>query len=117
MGAFAEGMQLLHKQKNNFNLDIKEVSKVYAHGSIIESRLASWLYEIIKADPEIRKVAGTVPKGETEKEMEQLEKMSDMPVLHAARLMRVKTRKKPSFAGKVVAALRNAFGGHKVFKK
>jgi len=57
-----------------------------------------------------------VPKGETEEEMKNLEKMADMQVLHAARMMRVKTRKKASYAGKIVAIVRNLFGGHAVRK-
>jgi 6-phosphogluconate dehydrogenase len=57
-----------------------------------------------------------VPKGATEDEMKQLEKLAKMPILKTARLMRVKSRKKPSLKGRIIAALRNQFGGHAVIK-
>jgi len=113
LGALAEGMQAIHKSK--FSTNMKEVAKVYANGSIIESRLTSWMQEAYDKNL-LSTVKGTVPKGETEEEMQNLEKMADMQVLRAARLMRVKTRKKPSYAGKIVAIVRNLFGGHAVRK-
>ena len=114
MGALAEGFLAIEKQK--FGTDLKEVSKVYAHGSIIESRLASWLYESFSTKGFLDKISCEVPKGETEEEMKMLEKLSNMPVLHAARIMRSKSRK-GKVCGKLIAAMRNLFGGHKVIKK
>ena len=114
MSAIGEGMQAVKESK--FNVDMKEVAKVYSHGSIIESRLMSWLEDSYKKKGYLDKIKGSVPKGETEKEMESLEKMADMPVLRAARKMRVKTRKKPEYRGKLISAMRNQFGGHKVNK-
>lgn len=112
MGAIAEGMEAVKKYK----IDLKEVAKVYAHGSIIEGKLVSWLFSAMN-NSDFKSIIGEVPHGETEDEMKKLEKLSDMPILHQALLTRVKTRKKPSFTGKILAALRNQFGGHKVIKK
>ena len=114
MSAIGEGMQAVKESK--FNVDMKEVAKVYSHGSIIESRLMSWLEDSYKKKGYLDKIKGSVPRGETEKEMESLEKIADMPVLRAARKMRVKTRKKPEYRGKLISAMRNQFGGHKVDK-
>ena len=114
MQAIAEGMQAVKNAP--FGTDVKTAIKVYAHGSIVQSKLVDWLSEAYQ-EGLVEKVEGTVPKGETEEEMEKLEKLSEMPVLHTARLMRVQTRTKPSYAGKLLAAMRNKFGGHKVVEK
>ena len=117
MGAIGEGLEVIEKNKEKFNLDIKGVANVYAHGSIIEGKLMNWLLEAINDKEYFKSILGTVPQGETEKEMEKLSDMSNMPILGEAIKMRKKTRKKPRFSGKVVSALRNRFGGHKVERK
>ena len=114
MGAIAEGVQAV--KDSSFNPDLKEVIKVYAHGSIIESRLVSWLNDSFLTKGYLQGISGEVPKGETEEEMKKLVKMAEMKVLRQAILMRQKTRKRKSFAGKLIAAMRNQFGGHKVKK-
>ena len=116
MGALAEGFLAIEKQQRTFKTDLKEVAKVYANGSIIESRLASWLWEAFQTPGYLNKISCKVPKGETEDEMEKLEKLSPMPVLRAARQMRVNSRK-GKVCGNLIAAMRNLFGGHKVIKK
>ncbi len=114
MGAIAEGVQAL--KDSPLEIDPAKAMEVYAHGSIIQSRLADWLSEAYQ-EGLVDRVEGTVPKGETEDEMEMLERLAELPVLHAARMMRVATRIKPSYAGKLLAAMRNKFGGHKVVEK
>ncbi len=112
MGAIAEGMQALQES----HIDPQEAVRVYAHGSIIESRLVSWLQQAYEKGL-VDEVQGVVPRGETEGEMRKLEGKYDLPVLTAAERMRVATRGKPSYAGKVLAAMRNMFGGHAVKKR
>lgn len=114
MQAIAEGMQAVKNAP--FGTDMKTAINVYAHGSIVQSRLVDWLREAY-TEGLVDKVEGTVPKGETEEEMEKLEGLAEMPVLHTARMMRVQTRAKPSYAGKLLAAMRFKFGGHKVVEK
>lgn len=113
MGAIAEGMQAI--KDSPLQIDPRTAANVYAHGSIVQSRLVDWLQQAY-AEGLVDTVAGEVPKGETEEEMEKLEALAPMEVLHAARLMRVATRTKPSYAGKLLAAMRNKFGGHAVKK-
>jgi len=114
MQAIAEGMQAIKNAP--FGTDVKKAVKVYAHGSIVQSRLVDWLAEAY-AEGLVDKVEGTVPKGETEEEMEKLEGRAEMPALHTARMMRVQSRAKPSYAGKLLAAMRFKFGGHKVVER
>ncbi|MBW2998161.1 decarboxylating 6-phosphogluconate dehydrogenase [Candidatus Woesearchaeota archaeon] len=116
MGALSEGFTLLEKKKG-FDINLSEVSKIYANGSIIESRLTSWLNEAFNKRGFLDKIACEVPKGETEDEMKILEDMSDMPVLKASRKIRVNSRTKENTCGKYISAMRNLFGGHKVNKK
>jgi len=116
MGAINEGLKAVSKYKNNFNTDLKEVAKVYSHGSIIESRLMSWLYDSFKIEGYLDEISCSVPRGETEEEMRKLEKMAPMPVLKAARNMRVHSRT-GKFCGDYISAMRNQFGGHKTNKK
>lgn len=115
MAAIAEGIQTIKEAP--FKIDLDTVVRVYAHGSIIQSRLLDWLQQALEQKNYLNKISGEVPKGETEEEMEKLEKIADMPVLHQARLMRIKTRTKPTYAGKLIAAMRNQFGGHSVIEE
>ena len=112
MGAIAEGIEAIKNAP--FNSNLKEVVRVYAHGSIVQSRLVSWLLEAFEEKGYLDAISGELPKGETEEEMEKLEGIATMNVLHTARLMRVETRKRASYAGKLLAAMRNKFGGHAV---
>jgi 6-phosphogluconate dehydrogenase len=114
LGAIAEGMNAISKSK--FKTDLNEVTKVYANGSIIESRLIDWLQKGMKK-PYYSKISGSVPKGETEDEMEKLEKLAPMKVLKESRKLRVKSRKSPSLIGRLISIIRNEFGGHKFNKK
>ena len=115
MSALGEGFENLDKHSKKLNLNLQEISKVYSHGSIIEGKLTSLVSKILKRQ-DFATTKGSVPKGETEEEMQKLESLSQMPILHQARLTRINSRKKPSFAGKIIALLRNEFGGHKLGK-
>jgi 6-phosphogluconate dehydrogenase len=117
MSAIAEGMNAVKKHKKSFGTDMLEVAKVYSHGSIISGSLMSWLNEAMQNKKFFKSVSGKVPKGATEDEMKLLESLAPMPILNRARKMRVSTRKKPSYQGQIIAALRNMFGGHAFNKK
>lgn len=116
MGAINEGMKAHQKLQKKFNLNIKEISKVYAHGSIIESRLMSWLDKSIHTPHYLDHISCEVPKGETEDEMRALTKKADLPILKAAIKMRRDSRS-GTVCGDYISAMRNQFGGHKFKKK
>ncbi len=113
MGAIAEGMQAIKKHSQRLGINVKNAAQVYARGSIIESRLMSWVVSGMERN-DFESIVGSVPRGETEEEMEKLEQLADMSILTASRLMRVATRKKATFAGKLIATMRNEFGAHRV---
>ena len=116
MGAIAEGMTVLHEHEATLGINLAEVFKPYEHESIITSKLVSWL-KVAYDEGQIDAVAGIVPKGETESEMEHIVTIGDVKVLEAALAQRKATREKESYLGKLVAAMRNQFGGHAVVIK
>jgi len=116
MGAIAEGMAVLHEHEAQFGIHLREVLKPYEHESIITSKLVSWLREAYD-EGQIDAIKGVVPPGETEGEMEHITTIGTVEVLKAALLQRKQTREQESYLGKLVAAMRNQFGGHKVVAK
>jgi 6-phosphogluconate dehydrogenase len=116
MGAIAEGVTVLHEHSNQFGIDLTEVFKPYEHESIISSKLVSWLRQAYD-EGQIDLIKGEVPTGETELEMEHITTIGDMKVLEAALAQRKQTRERESYLGKLVAAMRNQFGGHRVIEK
>ncbi len=116
MGAIAEGMTVLHEHEEQFGIDLMAVMKPYEHESIISSKLVSWLRQAYD-EGQIELITGEVPKGETEFEMEHITTIGEVKVLAAALAQRKGTRVTPSYLGKLVAAMRNQFGGHKVITK
>jgi 6-phosphogluconate dehydrogenase len=123
MGAIGDGLNIIsnfqlpisNEKEANFRFDLQKLTKVWAHGSIISGLLMDKTAAALAKDPQLASVGGSVPKGETEVEMEWLTTLGiPHPVIEAARNERVETRTKPSFIGQVIAALRREFGGHRV---
>lgn len=117
MGAIAEGINILHEHHEGLGLDIQEALKPYQHGSIIESKLMDWVVSAYHQEGYLDKIAGEVPKGETEMDMEYLATHENVRVLDAALMQRKLSRLKPNFIGTLIAAMRHQFGGHNVLSK
>lgn len=115
--ALGEGYRLLNK--SGFNLDLREVTKVYQNGSVIRSWLVDLLARALENDPELKSQSGKVGGGETGEWAIKTAKEHrlKMPSLEVALKARKESLKKPDFSGKVVAALRREFGGHEELKK
>lgn len=115
MGAIAEGVALLHEYEAEFGIDLEQVFKPYEHESIITSKLVSWLSTAYGAG-QIDLIKGEVPRGETELEMEHITTLGKVEVLEAALAQRKETRIEETYRGKLIAAMRNQFGGHSIVK-
>lgn len=115
MGAIAEGVALLHEHEVEFGIDLEQVFKPYEHESIITSKLVSWLSTAYGAG-QIDLIKGEVPRGETELEMEHITTLGKVEVLEAALAQRKETRIEETYRGKLIAAMRNQFGGHSIVK-
>ncbi len=113
MQAIAEGFQIMHD--GPYDLDLEDVTDVYQHGSVVESRLVGWLgeaYAELGSDLEGAScVVGHTGEGEwTIRVAEELGVAA--PIIAGSLQFRVDSEESPSYAGQVLTALRNAFGGH-----
>jgi glucose-6-phosphate 1-dehydrogenase len=113
MQAIAEGFQVMHESP--YELDLEDVAHVYQHGSVVESRLVGWLgtaYGELGSD--LEGVSGVVGHtGEGEWTVDAARDLGlEAPVIADSLRFRVESETKPSYAGQVLTALRNAFGGH-----
>jgi 6-phosphogluconate dehydrogenase len=114
MQAYAEGFELL--SKSEYRLDLARVADLWMHGSVVRS----WLLELaagsLAADPRLDRLKGYVEDSGEGRWMiaDALEKNVPVPTLTAAIFTRFRSRQSESFAEKLLAALRNAFGGHAV---
>ena len=115
--AYGEGFELLYKGPYK-SLDLREISAAWKNGSIIRSYLVELAEEAFKKDSKLKKIEGIVGGGETGEWTVKTAKEFgvDVGTIKLALNERKKSRKKPRFAGKVVAAIRYEFGGHEILK-
>jgi 6-phosphogluconate dehydrogenase len=112
--AYGEGFGVLEKSK--YNLDMKEVSKVWAHGSVIRSWIMDLAHEAFQKNPKLNKVPGVIGGGTTGKWALKISKKmkADSHTLEHALKRRKVSKRKQNFASKFIAEMRNKFGGHKL---
>jgi 6-phosphogluconate dehydrogenase len=113
MQAIAEGFQIMHM--GPFDLNLGQVADVYQHGSVIESRLVGWLCEAFGLHGDaLQDVSGIVGHtGEGEWTVTTAEELGlEARVIAEALRFRVESERNPTYAGQVLTALRNQFGGH-----
>lgn len=117
MQAIAEGFEILHKSE--FNLDLRAVAGVWNHGSVVRSWLMELTENALSKDPKLDAIRGVMhSSGEGKWTLETaLEKQIATPVIALSLLMRYRSLQEDTFSGKIIAALRNEFGGHAVEKK
>jgi 6-phosphogluconate dehydrogenase len=112
--AYAEGFALL-EAATEFNLDLHEIAQLWNHGSVVRSWLLE-LAELALAKPEeFRHIKGYVEdSGEGRWTVqESIERAVATPVITASLFARFASRDDERMAARIVAALRNQFGGHK----
>ncbi|MBA4370371.1 MAG: hypothetical protein C0418_02195 [Coriobacteriaceae bacterium] len=113
MQAIAEGFAVMHA--SDFDLDLIRVADVYQHGSVIESRLVGWLEEAFQTHGDAMDgVSGAVGRtGEGEWTLRTAERLGvDARVIRSALEFRRESERDPSYAGRLLTAMRNRFGGH-----
>jgi 6-phosphogluconate dehydrogenase len=117
MQAYAEGFELL--EATEWDLDLGAIADLWNQGSVVRSWLLELAVDAFKKDPGLEQITGYVEdSGEGRWTVEQaIEHAVPMPVIAMSLFMRFRTRQPDSFAGKVLAALRNEFGGHAVVEK
>jgi 6-phosphogluconate dehydrogenase len=115
MQAYAEGFELMHKSP--FDLDLKEVAGLWNRGSVVRS----WLCELAELafEAEGNDLAGLAPHVSDSGEgrwtiVDAIDLDVPTPVITAALYARFYSRNEGDFTHKMLAALRNQFGGHAV---
>ncbi|RCW51255.1 phosphogluconate dehydrogenase (NAD(+)-dependent, decarboxylating) [Paenibacillus prosopidis] len=114
MQAIAEGFELL--EKSSFDFDYEKVARVWNNGSVIRSWLMELTENAFSKDARLEGLKGIMhSSGEGKWTLETaLDLQTATPVIALSLLMRYRSLEEDTFSGKVVAALRNEFGGHSV---
>ena len=116
MEAYGEGFEILKASPFASSLDLGKVARVWNHGSVVRSWLLELLERAFENDPNLDKISGYVEdSGEGRWTVEQAIEsgVSATSIAHAV-FKRFESRQKEVFSNKVLAALRNEFGGHAV---
>ena len=113
--AYAEGFEILHASE--YTLDLEQIAKAWGHGTVIRS----WLLELMalafeRHGSDLGEIEGFVAdSGEGRWTVQEaIELNVPAPIITLSLLARLRSRQAESFAAKVVAALREQFGGHAV---
>ncbi|HEX6725748.1 MAG TPA: decarboxylating 6-phosphogluconate dehydrogenase [Nitrospira sp.] len=114
MQGYAEGFELM--SKSEYQLDLARIADLWMHGSVVRSWLLELAAGALKDDQKLEKLKGYVQDSGEGRWMiaDAIERDVPVPTLTTALFTRFRSRQEESFAEKMLAALRNAFGGHAV---
>jgi 6-phosphogluconate dehydrogenase len=114
LAAYGEGFEIL--EKSEYDYDLHQLASIWRYGSVVRSWLLELLELALKADPELSKVKGWVDdSGEGRWTVQAaLDENVPAPVITLSLLSRFVSRQDESYSAKVIAALRNQFGGHAI---
>jgi len=114
MQAYAEGFEIMHA--SDYPLDLQAVAKLWNHGSVVRSWLLELLEPALAGDQNLTRIKGWVAdSGEGRWTIQEaIDKDVPAPIITLSLLMRFRSRQDDSYGAKVLAALRNEFGGHAV---
>lgn len=115
--AIAEGFEIL--EKSQFTFDYEKIAKVWNNGSVIRGWLMELMEQAFKKDPHLDSLKGIInSSGEgLWTVQEALDLQVPAHVITSSLFVRYRSHQDDTFSGKVIAALRNEFGGHDVSKK
>ncbi len=117
MQAYAEGFELMHA-KSEMQLDMAQIAELWRHGSVIRSWLLDLTADALSGDAEFSDLSDYVAdSGEGRwTVVDALNEGIPAPVITLSVQMRLRSQQKSSYAGKMLSAMRRAFGGHAVKK-
>jgi 6-phosphogluconate dehydrogenase len=115
MQAYAEGFSIL-EHKKEFNLDLHQIAEIWRNGSVVRSWLLDLTANALEKNPTLKGIAPFVAdSGEGRWTVaEAIELSVPAPVITHSLISRLRSRDAESFSDKLVAAMRNQFGGHAV---
>lgn len=117
MQSYAEGFEIL-KAKKDYNLDLHKIASLWNQGSVVRSWLLELMESAFQKDAALEGITGFVEdSGEGRWTVAAaIEEDVPAPTIALSLFERFRSRQSDSFGNKVLAALRNEFGGHRVFK-
>jgi 6-phosphogluconate dehydrogenase len=117
MQAMAEGFSML--RNGGYQLDLPAVAELWNQGSVIRGWLMELSAKALQKDPSLEGIKGIAhASGEAQWMVEDaMNKKISIPVTALSLLMRFQSQDAENFSAKMVAALRNEFGGHAVERK
>ena len=115
MQAYAEGFAIM-KAKGELKLDLHQISEIWRHGSVVRSWLLDLTSRALADDQELKKIkAWVADSGEGRWTVfEAIDLDVSAPVITQSLLRRFRSREEEPYADKLLAAMRQAFGGHTV---
>ncbi|MCC6160144.1 MAG: decarboxylating 6-phosphogluconate dehydrogenase [Deltaproteobacteria bacterium] len=115
--AYAEGFEIL--EASRYDLDLRAVSALWNRGSVVRSWLLEMCERAFESDPHLEAIGDHVAdSGEGRWTVQEAMDLDvPAPVITLSLLARFRSRQDESFGAKVIAALRNEFGGHATRKK
>lgn len=118
MEAYAEGFAVLIK-KRDFEFDLGQIAELWRHGSVVRSWLLDLTAEALAADSKLEGVHPYVGDSGEGRWMaaEAIEQDVSAPVITLSLLERLRSRDKESYRDRLLAVMRNKFGGHGVKKQ
>ncbi len=117
MQSFAEGFALLEKKKD-FGFDLARVAETWRHGSVVRSWLLDLTAEALRENPTLQGIGPQVADSGEGRWMVAEAIASDVPcpVITLSLLERIRSRVNDSFGNRMLAIMRNKFGGHAIQK-
>jgi 6-phosphogluconate dehydrogenase len=114
MQAYAEGFEIMHASE--YDLDLTQVSGIWRYGSVVRSWLLDLLYDALSKNPDFDGIKDWVAdSGEGRWTVQEaIDRDVPAPVITLSLQARFRSRQDESYGAKVLAALRNEFGGHAV---
>ena len=115
MAALAEGLSLI-KAKTEFDIDLADVTELWRHGSVVRSWLLDLTADVLKTDQTLDSIRAHVPdSGEGRWTVnESIEQGVPTPVMTMALMSRFASQGADDYASKLLAKMRQGFGGHAV---
>jgi 6-phosphogluconate dehydrogenase len=116
MEAFAEGFEVLESKKE-FNFDLHQIAEIWRYGSVVRAWLLDLISDLLsKEDQKLSHIKGWVEdSGEGRwTVIEAINESVPTPVITLSLIRRFESRQKESYSAKLLAGMRNEFGGHEV---
>ena len=118
MQAYAEGFSLM-RHKEGFNMDLHQIAEIWRHGSVVRSWLLDLTADALSQDPDLKGIAPYVAdSGEGRWTVsEAIDLNVPAPVITLSLLQRLRSRDLESFSDRLIAVMRDKFGGHGIKKE